>query len=228
MRTLYLFSEPDAHGVLTHDTAHWTIFSQPGVIDGRLALAFSFDETQTSNGHGSHLVLLLPSGRVITDLRSVLLYRVTGQPFPRHDRDAVLLADDFRAVPLPPPIPCPEPPPPDPPPPPTDDPVEIVRRAQEAYPLHEQRVDMLKKAARDLNAAGISSGSSSGVSRGPFGILRKQSGNNCDGYSCDIIAAGQGVDQGQWDVLINDTTPAFNGPKTIADNIRVDICEPQV
>ena len=42
-----------------------------------------------------------------------------------------------------------------------------------------------------------------GVSGGPFGILEKASGNNCGGYSCDIICSGQGNAQKQWDVLID-------------------------
>lgn len=81
---------------------------------------------------------------------------------------------------------------------------------------------MLKEAARELNRWGFDSGG-----RGPFGILRKTNGNHCGGYSCDIIAAGQGQAQAQWDVLIADEEPAWQGPKVVPD-IRIDVCEPQL
>jgi hypothetical protein len=40
-----------------------------------------------------------------------------------------------------------------------------------------------------------------GVPGGRFGLLLKPSGNNCSGYSCDIICSGNGGGQRQWDVL---------------------------
>ena len=58
-----------------------------------------------------------------------------------------------------------------------------------------QIVEFLRQAARDLTKAGISGG--------PFGILVKTSGSNCNGYSCDIICSGNGGSQRQWDVLID-------------------------
>ena len=56
-----------------------------------------------------------------------------------------------------------------------------------------QVVAFLTQSAKDLNAAGISGR--------PFGILVKDGGYNCNGYSCDILCAGNGSGQRQWDVL---------------------------
>ena len=67
------------------------------------------------------------------------------------------------------------------------------------------------------------------IGGGPFGILRKGSGSNCGGYSCDIICAGQGNSQRQWDVLSDAEgaqTPKWSGPETVP-HIRVDACEIQ-
>lgn len=86
---------------------------------------------------------------------------------------------------------------------------------------HGELVSFLRAVARSLNANGISGG--------PFGILRKDSGTNCSGYSCDIICAGQGGGQRQWDVLGDADgaqVPMWNGPATLP-HIRVDTCEIQ-
>jgi hypothetical protein len=64
-----------------------------------------------------------------------------------------------------------------------------------------------------------------GVPGGPFGLLRKTTGDNCGGYSCGVICAGQGNDQLQWDILIDDRIPTFGHPEDIHDGIRVDFCE---
>jgi len=40
-----------------------------------------------------------------------------------------------------------------------------------------------------------------GLEGGRFGLLLKDGGNNCGGYSCDILCSGQGGGQRQWDVL---------------------------
>lgn len=55
------------------------------------------------------------------------------------------------------------------------------------------------------------------VQGGPFGILKKTGGTNCNGYSCDIICTGQGTRQRQWDVLGDAgpggrQTPRWDGP----------------
>jgi hypothetical protein len=76
----------------------------------------------------------------------------------------------------------------------------------------------LRGVARDLNAAGISPGG--------FGILRKTSGHQCNGFSCDIICSGQGSSQRQWDVLGDSegsAYPVWSGPHTVP-GIRVDTC----
>jgi hypothetical protein len=84
-----------------------------------------------------------------------------------------------------------------------------------------QLLDFERAVARSLN--------SNGIPEGPFGILRKTGGANCSGFSCDIICAGQGNNQGQWDILGDAEgaqTPAWNGPNRVP-NIRVDVCEIQ-
>ena len=50
-------------------------------------------------------------------------------------------------------------------------------------------VDFLAQSAKDLTAAGINGA--------PFGILVKPGGYNCNGYSCDILCAGNGSSQRQ-------------------------------
>lgn len=83
-------------------------------------------------------------------------------------------------------------------------------------------VDLLRRIARAFNEAGVDSGG-----RGPFGLLRKGSGHNCFGYSCDILCAGQGSQQGQWDIWIdgNPQAPIWGGPLTAAGGARLDVCE---
>ena len=85
-----------------------------------------------------------------------------------------------------------------------------------------QILQFLRSVAQSLNRNGISGG--------PFGILRKETGNQCGGYSCDIICAGQGSSQRQYDVLGDvegAQSPGWGAPHTIANNIRVDVCEIQ-
>jgi hypothetical protein len=53
----------------------------------------------------------------------------------------------------------------------------------------------------------------------------KESGNNCGGYSCDIICAGQGSSQKQWDVLVDEKYARWGSP--IGDGQRVRPCEIQ-
>jgi len=76
------------------------------------------------------------------------------------------------------------------------EPLRIVEARRASYPTpipREQVPVLLRGIASDLNAAGIPGG--------PFGILRKESGNQCGGFSCDIICSGQDSQQRQWDVL---------------------------
>jgi hypothetical protein len=95
------------------------------------------------------------------------------------------------------------------------------RRSQYGHLSTDQILPFMRGVAKDLNAAGIAGG--------PYGILRKQSGFNCGGFSCDIICAGQGSSQRQYDVLIDAggrSEATWGAPKT-APGIRVDICEIQ-
>lgn len=94
------------------------------------------------------------------------------------------------------------------------------RRAQYGHMGSGELVSFLKGVAKDLNAK---------VGGGPYGVLRKGGGHNCGGYSCDIICAGQGNSQRQWDVLSDSEGaqyPVWNGPHTYP-GIRVDACEIQ-
>jgi hypothetical protein len=99
--------------------------------------------------------------------------------------------------------------------------IVACQRSHYGYMSSSQIVSFLVGVAKDLNAAGIAGG--------PFGILRKSSGANCDGYSCDIICAGQGTAQQQWDVLSDAEgaqAPNWAGPHTYP-GIRLDTCEIQ-
>ena len=72
-------------------------------------------------------------------------------------------------------------------------------------------VNFLGATATDLNTHHIPGG--------PFGILPKTSGNQCNGYSCDIICNGNA--QG-WDVLgdvDNAQTPQWSGPIGVPSGI---------
>jgi hypothetical protein len=103
------------------------------------------------------------------------------------------------------------------------DPQKIVEceRSKYGHMSQSQMAALMRAIARSLNT--------NGVAGGPWGILRKASGSSCDGYSCDIICAGSGNGQRQYDVL-GDTdgeqSPGWNGPKT-APGIRIDVCEAQ-
>ena len=67
-----------------------------------------------------------------------------------------------------------------------------------------QNLTFLKRSAKRFNSVGVSGG--------PFGILVKNSGNNCLGYSCDILCKGSGSSQKQWDVLIDENIPTWGSP----------------
>lgn len=94
-------------------------------------------------------------------------------------------------------------------------------RAKYGHMSASQTVSFLVSTARSLQANRIAGG--------PFGILRKSGGMICNGYSCDIICAGNGNSQVQWDVLADAEgaqIAAWNGPKVVP-HIRVDVCEIQ-
>ncbi len=69
------------------------------------------------------------------------------------------------------------------------------QRAKYGFMPPEVLNQFLRAVARDLNTGGFASG--------PFGILVKTSGNQCLGYSCDIICAAS---SNLWDVLIDSDT----------------------
>lgn len=100
--------------------------------------------------------------------------------------------------------------------------VECERNKYARYMSPTDMVNFLIATARSLNRNGIAGG--------PFGILRKAGGNQCNGYSCDIICAGNGNAQAQWDVLGDvggANSPGWGGPHRVPDGIRVDVCEIQ-
>jgi hypothetical protein len=64
----------------------------------------------------------------------------------------------------------------------------------------EELIEFMREVAYDLNRANLSD-------KGGFGLAVKTIGNNCLGYSCDIICEGQGNDQNQYDILIDEAIP---------------------
>ena len=77
------------------------------------------------------------------------------------------------------------------------------RRSQYgARPSPSELVALLKGVAHDLNATGYPGG--------PYGVLQKTSGANCNGYSCDIICVANGP---LFDVFIDgpDATQNYAG-----------------
>jgi hypothetical protein len=106
-------------------------------------------------------------------------------------------------------------------PPNRTDPESIIQCHRNRFRGHmepHEALAMLKGAARHMNMAGIPGG--------PFGILRKNRGNNCNGYSCDIICVGNGRRQKQYDVLIDERIAKFGTPMQ-GGGIRLDVCEEQ-
>lgn len=159
-----------------------------------------------------------PAGDLATD--TVHYWRVRAS-----DRDTTgswATAQTFR-TPLPVATPAPAPGPAPGGPCVSGNPQAIVQceRAKYGHMSHDQMGTLMHSIARSLNANGIGGG--------PFGVLRKSGGTNCGGYSCDVICAGSGGGQRQYDVLGDidgAQNPGWNGPLT-APNIRVDVCEVQ-
>lgn len=71
--------------------------------------------------------------------------------------------------------------------------IVVCNRNRYGFMSSTQIVAFLTQSAKDLNAAGIPGR--------PFGILVKDGGHQCNGFSCDILCAGNGSGQRQWDVL---------------------------
>jgi hypothetical protein len=97
--------------------------------------------------------------------------------------------------------------------------LEIVKKNRALYgtPMTQSElIECLRQIARDLNAANLPGG--------PFGVLVKPSGHNCEGYSCDIICSGQDAQQRQWDVFVDNENLA--GPVwSEVSNIAIRPCE---
>jgi hypothetical protein len=178
---------------------------------GGLAAAGVVDETsgQTS---------FTPGGDLAAD--TVYYWRVRASD--RETTGSWAAAQTFRtplAVAAPPPTPTPTPGGPCV----ANSAVKIVEceRAKYGHMSHTQMATLMRAIAHSLNANGIGGG--------PYGILRKGSGTNCNGYSCDVLCSGSGGGQQQYDVLGDidgDQSPGWNGPKT-APGIRIDVCEVQ-
>jgi hypothetical protein len=99
--------------------------------------------------------------------------------------------------------------------------LECQRNQYPAHMSHEQLVTFLRASARDINR--------SGSAGGPWGLLVKTSGANCNGYSCDILCMGNGSGQVQRDVLLDSEgsqVPFWGGPIDPAV-MAVRTCEPQ-
>lgn len=74
-------------------------------------------------------------------------------------------------------------------------PLSIVQHERGKYPTpmtEEHKVQLVKAVAARLSGE---------IMGGPFGILKKDSGNNCLGWACDIICTGNGSQQAQYDIL---------------------------
>jgi hypothetical protein len=98
----------------------------------------------------------------------------------------------------------------------------ICRRNQYgSHMSHSELVEFLKNSARDINRAGTAGG--------PWGVLVKTSGAQCNGYSCDILCLGNGGSQVQRDVLIDaegSQLPIWGNPIS-GGSMVVRPCEPQ-
>jgi hypothetical protein len=102
----------------------------------------------------------------------------------------------------------------------SSDPTAIVEceRAKYGHMNSGEIVAFMKAVADSLNRNGIPGGR--------FGVLLKPSGNNCGGYSCDIICSGQGGGQRQWDILSD--VEGAQGPmwgELPSSHIQVRVCE---
>ena len=78
------------------------------------------------------------------------------------------------------------------------------RRAQYGFMEVDQRIEFLQRIAYDLNRAP--------AEHAPYGLLIKDTGHNCNGYSCDIICSDSGLHR-QWDVLLDEDSgqlPVWN------------------
>ncbi|MGE3959684.1 MAG: hypothetical protein AB7H96_23415 [Vicinamibacterales bacterium] len=114
-------------------------------------------------------------------------------------------------TPQPPPLPCGQ----------VSDPAGILNcwanLAFDDHPGPGELNDFLQGVAVDFNRVGIPSPAGS-----PWGMLRKVgNNNNCNGWSCDILCTGQGSQQRQFDVLLDERTPRWG---SAIREMRLDTC----
>ncbi len=149
---------------------------------------------------------------LVLDYSQVTYWRVRAfSTGPRSATGPWTPAESFRTAAAPP-VPPPPPPPPDPggcAPPYPGTPLSIVecQRSKYGHMSSSQIVSFLRAVVADLNRTGTGGG--------PYGLLRKSDGHNCLGYSCDIVCAGQGGGQRQYDVLSDADgaqIPVWSGP----------------
>ena len=83
--------------------------------------------------------------------------------------------------------------------------IVACRKAQYGHIEHDELPEFLEKVAYDLNHGGHE--------HAPYGRLVKNEGNNCHGYSCDIICSNANGSHRQWDILLDEDAaqvPAWN------------------
>lgn len=88
--------------------------------------------------------------------------------------------------------------------------IVACRKAQYGHIPHSKLPEFLERVAYDLNV--------NGHEWAPYGRLIKDIGNNCQGYSCDIICSDTGMHR-QWDVLIDEDSlqgPVWNRVAEVA------------
>jgi hypothetical protein len=90
------------------------------------------------------------------------------------------------------------------------------RRAQFGFMSEGERVEFLRRIARDLGRASRE--------HAPYGILIKAVGHSCIGYSCDIICSNAGGVHRQWDVLSDEDDDQIPGWSRL-DRIAPRPCE---
>jgi len=99
--------------------------------------------------------------------------------------------------------------------------LECRRSQYGAHMSSGEVVAFLRGSASDINKAGTAGG--------PWGLLVKTGGLQCDGYSCDILCMGNGSSQVQRDVLLDSDgaqVPVWGAPMT-GSQIAVRPCEAQ-
>jgi hypothetical protein len=88
--------------------------------------------------------------------------------------------------------------------------IVACRKEQYGHIPHDKLPEFLERVAYDLNVGNHE--------WAPYGRLIKTEGNNCGGYSCDIICSDRGGHR-QWDVLIDEDSlqgPVWNRVAEVA------------